>query len=77
MRGNTGFVRNSEPTMQTNRIRLLEWLYGAREDVVFATSAETLAQRHKLHRDPRQNAREVEAMLLARQDKLRRERAGR
>lgn len=77
MRGNASRYPDAAPTMAQNRTTLVNWLYGARDEVVLAATVETLARRHKIHRDPRENERQVECLLLSRQDALRRQEAAR
>lgn len=72
MRGNASRYPDRTPTLAQNRTALLNFLHGAREEMVLAMTAELLAQRHKLHRDHRENLRQCEALLLARQAVIRR-----
>lgn len=73
MRGNASRYPDRQPTLAKNRTALNKWLHGARDETVLAMTAETLAQRHKLHASPHENQRQCEALLLARQAVLRRQ----
>lgn len=73
MRGNASRFPDRAPTLAQNRTALLNWIYGAREEMVLAATADSLAARHKIHASPAENLRQVEALLLARQGALRRQ----
>lgn len=72
MRGNARSFPDAQPTLAQNRTSLLNWLYGARDEMVLGMTVETLAQRHKIHARPVENARRVEALLSAAQGRIRR-----
>ena len=60
------------PTMAENAARLAIELASATDARLFAVTVEELARRHRLHANPVQNLRIIEAKLLAAQGARRR-----
>lgn len=58
------------------RVRLIALLNGCTDTMLFAHTVQSLAATHRLHGDHVRNAREIETLLLAQQDKRRRQMAG-